>query len=36
MIFKRWRRARKARKGDYNVVDGKVPLWVAVLRFFRG
>jgi hypothetical protein len=33
--MKRWKRAKKARPGDWPVADGKVPNWIALLRFFK-
>ena len=35
-VKRRWRKAKRARRGDYNVVDGKVPWYTALIRFIRG
>lgn len=31
----RWKRAKKERPFDYNVVDGEVPWYTALIRFFK-
>jgi hypothetical protein len=31
----RWRRARRARPNDYNVVNGQVPWYTAVIRYLK-